>query len=512
LWSFVAAEAVAFVCWVLLARHAWFFADEWDFLAQRRIGSLDDLLRSHYGHWSTAPIVVYRTLWTFVGLRSYVPYLMVVVSAHLACAALLRIVMRRAGVDPWIATTACAAYAFFGTGYQNIVWGFQIGFDMALGFGLVALIAADVDGALTRRDAIAGGAAAVALASSGVGVAMAGIVALTVFLRRGWRVAIAYVCALGALYATWFLPFGRSDAALGAPSPADLARFVRSGIAGAFVALTQLTGLGWVLALLSVAGVAVMLAERDRLGLRRRYAPLSMAVGAPVFLVLSGYQRVANLGPDYARASRYQHVVVALLLPGIAVALDALARRWRPALPILAVVPLLGIPGNIDRLATHTRRAEPSFRATRLIVAALPLAPLASQVSPSVRPLPENPDSARVTIGWLRSASADDRLPRARLPSPRLDAEIALRLSIRQHRGEKGRPTTNCHRLTRSEPRHLQKGQTIVFREYGMRVTSGGVSLSYHPYSGEELTVEVGQLDVVLTPPAFLAPIVCDPA
>jgi hypothetical protein len=512
---FALVEVVAFVYWMVLARREWFFDDEWDFIAARRIGSLHDLFASHYGHWSTAPIVVYRLLWTLFGLRSYLPYLATVVLAHLACAALLRVIMRRASVTPWIATVAAAVFAFFGTGYQDIVWAFQIGFDFALGFGLVALLLADRDGSLGRRDALGIGAGVVALASSGVGVAMAVVVVLATLVRRGWKVAAAYAGVLGPVYLVWWSAVGRHDAQTATPSLADVGRFVRDGFAGAFQAIEQLPGLGWLLALLTVAGLAVMFSQVDLATVRRRAAPLAMVVGAVAFLALSGSQRVTNLGAGYARASRYQHIVVALILPTVAVAIDAIASRWQFAAPFLALLLLVGVPGNIGTLHDYTRRQAALFRVTRQTVLALPKAPLASRVPPDVRPLPENADTARVTIGWLRSAARQGKVPDGGTVAPRVAEEIAFRLSILQYNAPDPAPT-DCHVVMTSESRILRQGETLVFRNGAVRLSttrtprSHPVSLAYSTYSGDHLTVVgVAQLTVIIGPATFFAPTVC---
>jgi hypothetical protein len=71
-------------------------------------------LSPHNEHWSTLPILVYRMLWRFFGLRTYVPYKLITILLHLTTAVLLRVVMRRAGVNPWIATAAASLFALFG--------------------------------------------------------------------------------------------------------------------------------------------------------------------------------------------------------------------------------------------------------------------------------------------------------------------------------------------------------------------------------------------------------------
>ena len=138
--------------YLALARHEWFFLDEWDFLANRTAWNLGDLLRPHTDHWTTLPILAWRALWWTVGLRSYLPYVFLSVLAHVAVAALTRAVMRRAGVDPWIATIVAGVVLFFGAGAENIMYAFQITFTGALAFGLGQLLLADHDGPIDRRD------------------------------------------------------------------------------------------------------------------------------------------------------------------------------------------------------------------------------------------------------------------------------------------------------------------------------------------------------------------------
>ena len=48
----------------------WFWADDWDFLANRTGGNLGDLFRGHYQHWVTLPVLAYRLLWSIFGIRS----------------------------------------------------------------------------------------------------------------------------------------------------------------------------------------------------------------------------------------------------------------------------------------------------------------------------------------------------------------------------------------------------------------------------------------------------------
>ncbi len=514
---FAAVEVGAFALWMTLARHEWFFTDEWAFLADRELGSIEDLFRDHNSHWSTVPIVMYRLLWSLFGLRTYLPYLAVVAALHLACAAMLRVVMRRAGAGPWVATVAASAFALLGTGYQDIVWAFQIGFDAALLLGLVALVLADLDGGLAHRDVFALVACVGALASSSVGLVMAGAVTLAVLVRRGWQIALVYGVTLGGTYAIWWFSIGHEGAKNAHPSPEDLARFVQIGVGAAFGALGQAAVVGALLAALAIAGAVLAVRTVPWSTIRRRWAaPFALALGALVFLVLSGYARVEGLGSGFARASRYVHIVVALLLPLIVVAVDVLARRWVAAFVVVVIVFIVGVPGNINELSDYTTARKPYFEQLRQTVLALPRAPLAKRVPRTVRPMPEHADMARVTIGWLLDSAAAGKVPPPGPTNAARAANVALRLSILQ-RPEHGVQVNGCRQVTTPIRRELRRGDSIVFQDAGIRVTTAPgsrpgppASLTYGLNAGGRLTAVVPKLVLVIAPSSFFAPTVCN--
>jgi hypothetical protein len=179
---------------VKLGHYRWFYLDEWDFLAVRDGGSVNDLLRPHNEHWSTLPILVYRAV-----ARGWPPQLhavlALIITLHLTAAVLLRIVMRRAGVSPWIATSAAAVFVLFGAGSVNIWWAFQIGFVASLVLGLTQLLLADHDGSIDRRDRLGLLAGSAGLLCSGVAVTMVLVVGIATLARRNWRAAVFHHAA-----------------------------------------------------------------------------------------------------------------------------------------------------------------------------------------------------------------------------------------------------------------------------------------------------------------------------
>ena len=373
---FFAVLVVALVLFLVFGRAQWFFLDDWDFLADRNAHGLDDLFRPHNEHLSTLPILVYRALWRVFGLRTYVPYQLLAILLHLTTAALIRVVMRRAGVNPWIATAAASLFALYGAGDRDILSAFQMTWGASLVLGLTHLILADHDGPIVRRDVVGLVAGFAGMLCSGVAVTMILVVGLSTLVRRGWRAAVFHTAPLGVLYLGWWFAFARDRYSQARGSPGDVLRFVWIGLRTTFREMGQLPGVGLALGVVLVTGLVVAwraLAWNDFR--RRAAAPAALLVGAVVSLAVAGVGRVAFFGPDFARQSRYLHVAAALCLPAIAVAVDALLRRWRAVGVVAAALVVVGIPGNVDLIVDYETRWQCCLGQKDLILA-LPQSPL----------------------------------------------------------------------------------------------------------------------------------------
>jgi hypothetical protein len=472
--AFVVAELAALVLWLFLGRAQWFHRDEWDFLAGRKAGDLGDLFRPHNEHWTTAPILVYRALYAVFGLRVYLPYRLTVLLLHLTAAALLLVVMRRAGVGPWIATAAASLFALFGAGWQNIVEPFQICFTGALVFGLAHLVLADHDGPIDRRDYLGLLAGLVALMMSGIAVSMTIIVGLAVVLRRGWRPALLHTAPLAACYLVWFFAIGRTAYTNRNPTARGVWDFIVSGLRAGYSAMGQLPSAGLVLAVILIAGLAIALRQRSLSGqLRQLAAPLALLVGSVVMLAITGTGRLA-LGVETARASRYVHLVAAMTLPALAVAADAVATRWRTLLPVAIALFAVGIPGNIAALADAQDTLRPYYTSTQEMFLALPRDPFARQVPRTLRP--EKNAARQITIGWLLKGIEHHKIPEPKHVSTRTFESNRFRLSFDQERVPA--PTTSCRVLNRSFTTTLKKGDVLGLYDQAMLVT---------PVSGPQL-------------------------
>lgn len=171
--AFAVGTVAAFLVLLLVfGRDRWFLRDDWYFLTGRTATDVPGLFDPHGEHWTTLPILAFRALHAVFGLHSYLPYEALVIAAHLITATLLRVVMRRAGVNAWIATAAALAFVFFGAGNANVLWAFQITMVGSVAFGLGQLILIDHDGPADRRDvaALLCGAAVGSTVGIGTGV------------------------------------------------------------------------------------------------------------------------------------------------------------------------------------------------------------------------------------------------------------------------------------------------------------------------------------------------------
>jgi hypothetical protein len=481
-----------------LGAERWFFRDDWFFIAGHGAIPPNDFFRpsGFNSHWTTLPNLVYRLLWSLVGLRSYVPYQAVTVVLHLTAAVLLRAVMRRAGVRPWIATCAAASFVLFGPGEQNIVWAFQMCLVGSLVFGLVQLILADHDGPFDRRDWLGLAAGVVALMCSGVGTTMAVIVGIATFLRRGWRIASMHTAPLAAVYFVYtrvehpaFSPFGR-------PSPAAVWRWVVHNQSGVFLAMGHFWVVAVALGLALVVGL-VLLASRKPRGLGREASvPAALLIGGVLFAASAAFGRW-TFGVEFARSNRYMHLGAAFALPALAVAAEAIVRRRRALLPVVLALFLLPIPWNIAAFGTafFVDQESTVVNAARV--------PFAEDVPRDTRPVDDG-FMDKVDIGFLLDAKRDGKLPNQTAPiSPRVVNELKVRLGVVQAKGQNDSPSCRTSTVPidiapkKGDRYRTPTGLAIVTHD-GARATSNPVF--FEVVNGRNLTIQLDGLELRLMP------------
>jgi hypothetical protein len=427
--AFVVVGGLAILGW--LGDYFWFHGDEWDFLVERDGGNLSDLLEPHNEHLTPLPIIVYRILWNLFGLRSYLPYQIPVVTLHLTAAVLLRAVMRRCEVNPWIATAAASVFVLFGPGEENIIWAFQIGFTGSLVFSLAQLLLADHPGkTLGRRDWLALGAGVLGLLCHGLTPILAAMVGAVVLVRRGLVPAAFQTVPILTAYAVWWIaigpdvipdPYGRGF------DPVEILQFVKTGLVATFVALGGNAVVGGGFALVLVAGLALSWVGFPRgERLRGTVMPLSLAIAGIAFLLTSGYGRWW-VGPRVGSSSRYVHLTAAFMLPALAVAIDALVRRWRLAVAVAVAVLVSVIPQNVAEFETNGPFRAPYYASRRELIAALARSDYVSQVPRGTMP---DVGSSNVTAGWLIDTRKAGDLPVPENPASVNNPTFRLRYGL----------------------------------------------------------------------------------
>jgi hypothetical protein len=290
-----------------------------------------------------------------------------------------------------------------------------------------------------------------ALLCSDVAVVMIAAVGLALLLRRRWRAAALHTAPLAVAYVAWALAYGR-----GARTDFHLSRVatsVRTSAAAVFGALGQVPLGGWALAAMLVIGFVI--ARRAGRGpIAELAGVLALGAAGLLFVTMLAVTRF-GLGAQFAASSRYLHVVAALLLPALAVAADTIARARRPLVLVVLALLLMGVPGNISKIA---RNLGPSarYREQQRVIGALPRLKLASSTPRALHPAPSF--AAEVTVGWLLDGARAGRVPAAHRASARHHATDVLRLSLEQL---DGKGSARCSPLRRPTIRTLARGESL---------------------------------------------------
>ena len=191
-----------------------FFYDEWSFVVNRNEWSWQSLLTAHNGHPSVIPAAIYISLLQIFGLGNFSVFLAVGLAVHLVvCALASAIVHRHLGLFPGL--SSLVAFGLLGTGWQNSLWPFQIGFMGSVAGFLASVLLLGVaperrEGGTWRLLQLGASLSLLySVMSSGVGVAAVAGVAIWLLLGRrvfagAWWVPVPAI----AVYAGWYALYG----------------------------------------------------------------------------------------------------------------------------------------------------------------------------------------------------------------------------------------------------------------------------------------------------------------
>jgi hypothetical protein len=329
----LAVASSIFVLWLGLGLT--FFSDEWAFIERRSLLDPATWWAPHNEHWSTMPILAYGALLQVVGLRTYVPYLAVVYALHVvACAGVFVLVRRRSG--PLAGLAAALIGLLLGAGFENLFWGFQLGFVGSTAAGIWALAVLDWTPTRARRAGVAALLTA-AVASSGIGLTFLVAVGTALMLRPAWRSSWRWMGIPVVAFALWFVLVGHTGIGIfRQPMTLDTLAAIPGFVAGGFAnAAGAVLGIGPELGLLA-AGLAVLAAVG--LAFRRRSRRPVLAVACTIGLAFQ-YRLIAaaraGVTVDQVDYSRYTYIGALLALIALA---DVVGSVQLPAAPFRRLV------------------------------------------------------------------------------------------------------------------------------------------------------------------------------
>lgn len=334
--AFAGMAGVAFVVIVGLGLGMTFFADEWAFIESRSLTDPATWWGPHNEHWSTLPILLYRLMVESIGIGSYVPYLAVAALLHILVAGLLyRLLARAAG--PTIAIVAAAIVLAFGSGFENLFWGFQTGFVGSVAFGLAAMDVTD-RGPTRGRALIVAALLLGSLASSSVGIAMSVAVGVEWLLDPRWRRWVPALAGPVLAWLAWYAMIGRVGVAtfrdpLSIPALLDVPPAVMRGISNAFAAISGLPVAG-----LAIAALLALWRAGTRAAIRwPRLVGCVAAIGLLYAFIGAARGGLFDAAVDYTRYT-YVSGILAMLALGIVIGPVRLPAAGRPRLAALGAI------------------------------------------------------------------------------------------------------------------------------------------------------------------------------
>jgi hypothetical protein len=319
------------VCGALLwlSRSYTFYFDEWSFITQAPDATLAWFFRPHNEHPAILFRAVYLTLLSTAGLRSYLPYMALLLALHLANVLLLfEVARRRAG--ELVAMAAAALLLFAGGGWEDVLWAFQMAWLASTALGLGMLLA--LDGPPThRRAAVVTALLAGSFAFSGIGAVFAIAAAVQLALPHGGRRRLVWLVPVAVLVLVWYVAFGHTG---NHPNPQPTAanvfllpRYVSWGLAQSAGSVIGVGG--WAAVAVLLVEIAVIAWTSWRTGTDT--FTLAVAAALVGFYAVTGMSR-AQLGVPQSGSSRYVYIGMELWIILLAGAARAYPWRgtWRP--------------------------------------------------------------------------------------------------------------------------------------------------------------------------------------
>lgn len=315
----------------LLARSFNFYFDEWDFILAAPDWTWTSYLEPHNEHPAMIARAIYAVLLNTVGLRTYAPYMAVLLVLHgLNVMLLFELVRRRAGDAAGIA--AAALLLVLGAGWENLLWAFQLTFAGSVTCGLAALLLLERPRAPWTMAAVTALVTA-SIMFSGTGLFFAVAAAAHIALAPPRRRDLLWLAPVAGAVAAWYVAFGRHGAPPNPPpTAANLVTAPLYALWGIGEGAAGVLGEGGYWGPIALVVAVAILAWT---WWRRRPDPFALAVATAMvsFYLVTGLTR-SQFGYQQSGAGRYVYEGAVFWILLLADAARDLPWRgtWRPAL------------------------------------------------------------------------------------------------------------------------------------------------------------------------------------
>ena len=297
---------------LVLASRQWYFFDEWDLIGPRYQLFLDGnwpqfLFSPLVDHLTALNVVVYALVVKFFGIESYLFVGFLIVTSHLAVSLLVREIIRARGLSKKFYNTSFFFVLLFGPGIENILWGVQVGYNIAIILGLGQYLLLRLNTPKYSKLAFVFGVTSILCQSISV-VFLISLLFLLIAEKRFLLAALQSGLPL-LLYGLWNFTFGMSAVTPGFTlNPRLISNYTEAFLAELSNVSLQLPGIGFFSYIIIFTAVVQLL-------IRPKHSyDLLYFLSAFVIYMLSVTFTRAGLGAEQATSSRYMYVGVILLL------------------------------------------------------------------------------------------------------------------------------------------------------------------------------------------------------
>lgn len=306
---------------IWLGARGWFSGDLLHYYVERggAPGGGESLMEPHAAHWQLTLVLVYLLMFKVIGLTTYVPYLALTVLVHLALVLVMHRLLLTLGTGRLPALLAALVLLTYGAGSEVFLVEAPVALTSSMLLGAVSILV------LVRRDHDPRSTlVAAVLLLVGVTISLGGVVAAVwvgVFaLSKGVWHMLRVVALPAAAFLGWYAVWGRGSARI-LLSREEVLQIPESAATLLVAPFDNVTG-GWGGGAVLVVAVVVTIALRSQARPHLAQAAIAGIAGAIFHAVVSAVAQLPY-GIDQVTTSRYRYVVLLLLLPGLALLLDA---------------------------------------------------------------------------------------------------------------------------------------------------------------------------------------------